>query len=100
MKVSQELILKGYDGQNVSLVKELELNVSKEFATQVYDSCKHVVNPSTSGSVLELMCGSWGSLCTPHRFFSYLGDPSNQNTPIKINFNLWSEDDPTGRSNA
>ena len=54
---------------------------------QVYDSCKDVVNPSTSGSVMDLMCGPWGStLCSPMRWFEYLGSISNGYAPFQINY--------------
>jgi Niemann-Pick C1 protein len=53
----------------------------------VYDSCKDVVNPSTSGSVMDLMCGPWGStLCSPRRWFEYLGSISNGYAPFQINY--------------
>jgi hypothetical protein len=36
---------------------------------------------------MDLLCGAWGSnLCTPKRLFHFLGDLSNGNTPITINF--------------
>eukprot|EP00095_Tigriopus_kingsejongensis_P012689 maker-scaffold22_size673200-snap-gene-4.23 protein:Tk12689 transcript:maker-scaffold22_size673200-snap-gene-4.23-mRNA-1 annotation:"niemann-pick c1 protein isoform x3" len=91
MKVTKTVEVRGYDNESISLVHEVDFHLDKEFGIQVYDSCKDVVNPSTSGSVLELMCGSWGSLCTAQRFFTYLGNPANQNTPIRINFYLESE---------
>jgi hypothetical protein len=72
---------------DVPSVTEVNFHVAEEFVNGVYDSCKDVVSPSTSGTVMDLLCGAWGSnLCTPKRLFHFLGDLSNGNTPLTINF--------------
>ena len=49
-------------------VSEVNFYIDEGFTQKVYDSCKDVVNPSLTGSVMDLMCGAWGSnLCTPSR---------------------------------
>ena len=42
------------------MVKVLDYHVSEDYAEKVYKSCADVVNPSTSGSVMDLLCGPWG----------------------------------------
>ena len=49
-------------------VSEVNFYIDEGFTESVYDSCKDVVSPSTTGTVMDLMCGAWGSnLCTPRR---------------------------------
>ena len=42
------------------MVKVLDYHVAEDYAEKVYKSCADVVNPSTSGSVMDLLCGPWG----------------------------------------
>ena len=49
-------------------VSEVNFYIDEGFTERVYSSCKDVVSPSTTGTVMDLMCGAWGSnLCTPRR---------------------------------
>ena len=49
-------------------VTEVNFYIDEGFTESVYSSCKDVVSPSTTGTVMDLMCGAWGSnLCTPRR---------------------------------
>ena len=74
------------------MVKELEYHVTENYAAQVYQSCADVVNPSTSGSVMDLLCGPWGgALCSPQRLLDYLGSISNGYAPFQINYLLYKE---------
>ena len=51
-----------------SKVSEVNFYIDEGFTESVYDSCKDVVSPATTGTVMDLMCGAWGSnLCTPRR---------------------------------
>ena len=74
---------------DTEMVKVLDYHVTEAYATQVYQSCADVVNPSTSGSVMDLLCGSWGgALCSPQRLLDYLGSISNGYAPFQINYFL------------
>ena len=33
----------------------------------IYDSCDEVYFPEMGGMALDLLCGTWGSACTPER---------------------------------
>ena len=71
------------------MVKVVDYHVSQNYAQKVYESCADVVNPSTSGSVLDLLCGPWGgALCSPQRLLDYLGSISNGYAPFQINYFL------------
>ena len=51
-----------------SKVSEVNFYIDEGFTQNVYSSCKDVVSPATTGTVMDLMCGAWGSnLCTPRR---------------------------------
>ncbi|XP_040564653.1 NPC intracellular cholesterol transporter 1 isoform X1 [Lepeophtheirus salmonis] len=70
----------------IELVKTIEYSVNEDFIKGIFDSCYEVNSPQTSSRVMKLVCGKWGDkLCTPLRWFSYLGDRSNGRTPIQIN---------------
>ena len=45
---------------NKEMVKVLDYHVSSEYANKVYKSCADVVMPSTSGTVMDILCGPWG----------------------------------------
>ena len=54
-------------------VSEVNFYIDEGFTERVYSSCKDVVSPSTTGTVMDLMCGAWGSnLCTPRRDGRYM----------------------------
>ena len=75
------------------MVRSLEYIVHPEFNDDSYDSCKDVQNPATSGSVMNLLCGPWGSaLCTPYRWFEYMGTMRNGYSPFEITYNVTSVD--------
>lgn len=73
------------------MIKVLDYHVADSYAAKVYESCADVVNPSTSGSVMDLLCGPWGgALCSPKRLLDYLGSISNGYAPFQINYFLHS----------
>ncbi|CAB4064774.1 NPC1 [Lepeophtheirus salmonis] len=73
--------------EEVSVISNVTYYVADEFVQRVYDSCKNVVTPSVSGTALKLMCGKWGDkLCSPYRWFRYLGSLSNGFTPFQIDY--------------
>nr|XP_040583729.1 NPC intracellular cholesterol transporter 1-like [Lepeophtheirus salmonis] len=73
--------------EDVSVISNLTYYVNKELIHKVYVSCKDVVMPSTTQTILNIMCGPWGeNLCTPERWYRYLGSLSNMHTPFQIDF--------------
>ena len=58
---------------DTSKVSEVNFYIDEGFTERVYSSCRDVVSPSTTGTVMDLMCGAWGSnLCTPRRDGRYV----------------------------
>ena len=61
--------------------------IDETFIGIVYDSCKSVSYPSTSGLVIGSVCGAYGATyCTPQRFFNYMGNYDNTFSPFDIVF--------------
>ena len=72
-----------YIGENKTMVKEVTYHVSKKFNMRTYESCKNVQLPSTSDTVMGLLCGPHGSKgCTAERWFDYMGSIA----PFQINY--------------
>ena len=89
---SQIIRAKDFKGEEKDMVKEITYYVTDEFPERVLDSCKNVQNPAFGGSVLDLLCGPWGSTwCTPRRWFTYLGSISNGYSPFNILYHYGSE---------
>ncbi len=81
----------------VDMVQEVLFFVSETYAQSAYDSCRNVVHPSTSGSIMSLMCGPWGNtLCTAHRWFEYMGSTSNTRSPFDILYSFVEDGDDVG----
>ena len=78
-------------------VDEIDIYIGDEYFNGAYNSCKHVIYPSTGQLALDLMCGSWGaSKCSPARWFGFMGDASSPFVPFQINYlpqNSSSRDD-------
>lgn len=66
-----------------AIVTELEYTINEKFATQMFDSCKHITNPQTSAPAVNLFCGS-APICDPHTMMTYLGSYSNGQSPFQI----------------
>jgi hypothetical protein len=67
------------------MVEEVTYYIHTNYSQGCYDSCEEVQSPSTSGAAMELMCGSWGAeLCTPERWFDYMGSMDNGYSPFEI----------------
>ncbi len=82
-------------GDPASAIETVTFYMAEEFANTAYDSCKDVVNPATSGPALTLLCGFWGTaLCTPERWFDYMGDTANGYSPFLIDYNLTATPPP------
>ena len=61
---------------NKEMVKVLDYHVSSEYANKVYKSCADVVMPSTSGTVMDILCGPWGgNYEIVINFFCNMGHP-------------------------
>ncbi|GAV02187.1 hypothetical protein RvY_12783 [Ramazzottius varieornatus] len=74
---------------NVTYVKALGVFLDTKYATEAYNSCKSVLNPSTNGPVMDLMCSPFGSKnCSADKWFTFLGNPTNPGTPFAVNFTL------------
>ncbi len=67
------------------MIRTLEYYMSNHLKNQIYDTCKDVVNPATSGAAIGLMCGIWGEHCDPEKLFAFVGDASAF-SPFQINY--------------
>lgn len=68
-------------------IDEIDIYIADEYFNGAYDSCKHVIYPSTGQLALDLMCGEWGaSKCSPARWFGSMGDANNPFVPFQINY--------------
>ena len=87
-----------FDLETVKMVKSLTYYAEKDFANNIFDSCKDVYSPAISGPALGAMCGSWGAeFCTPERFFDFLGNvKSNDFVPFEIKYNFDQSEVPPG----
>lgn len=73
------------------MIKTLEYNMGNEMKNAIYNSCKDVVNPTTSAPALAMMCGTWGMSCTPEKFYEFVGDV-NAWSPFQINYVFWDDE--------
>ena len=75
--------------EKVVAINETTVYLGAKYAQETFDSCKDVVNPATSGPALSILCGPWGTqLCTPERWFNYMGSTSNGYSPFDIYYEL------------
>lgn len=72
----------------IKYVKSVQFEISAKFITEVYDSCKHVILPSTGGYAMDMACGLYDSnTCSPQRWYQFMGDPvENPYVPFLINY--------------
>lgn len=53
-------------------VEAVDFNVSEEFASSTYDSCKEVSMPQTGQTLMNAVaCGKYSYHCNPQRYFSW-----------------------------
>ena len=65
----------------------------EEYNNLTYNSCKDVIQPSTSSPAMEVLCGEYGAEdCTPQRWFNYMGSTSNGFSPFDIIYEYGTED--------
>ena len=82
-----------FDGRDKLMVEEMTYYVHDEFNERTFDSCKNVVNSATSNLAMNMLCGPWGAaLCTPRRWFDYMGSISNGYSPFNIIYDYGVED--------
>ena len=68
-------------------IDEIDIYIADEYFSGAYDSCKHVIYPSTGQLALDLMCGEYGAAkCSPARWFGSMGDSNNPFVPFQINY--------------
>jgi Niemann-Pick C1 protein len=66
---------------------KVEYRIDLNYTTNVYESCKEVVHPSSGRQAMELACGTEASKCTPDKLYFYMGDPAaNPLVPFKIEY--------------
>ena len=86
-----------YKDQQKNMVKSVTYFISEEYNDATYKSCKNVQFSSASGTVMSLMCGSWGNKCTAKRWFDFMGSISNGQAPFQISYEYGSgEKSPDG----
>lgn len=74
-----------FSGESADMVQEVRYFVHDDYIQAAFDSCRSVVHPATSGSIMSLMCGRWGdTLCTPRRWFDFMGSTANGVSPFEI----------------
>ena len=82
-----------YTGQTVKMVKDITYFVKEEFAQETYDSCKDVQFPPISGTVMDMLCGPWGSAyCSARRWWDFLGSDDNGYSPFQISYEYGAGD--------
>lgn len=82
--------------QGKQYVNKVEFRIDLNYTTNVYESCKQVVHPSSGRQAMDLACGTEASKCNPDQWYFYMGDPGvNPLVPFKIEYVNF--DDPNGR---
>ena len=61
-------------GDKVEMIQTIGYYMSNKMKNDIYDSCKSVVNPTTSKPALQMMCGIWGDDCDAEKLFAFIGD--------------------------
>lgn len=80
-------------------VHSVEYRIDLNYTTNVYDSCKQVIHPSSGRQAMELACGTEASKCNPDQWYFYMGDPIvNPLVPFKIEY--VNSDDENARFTA
>ena len=67
--------------------------MSKKMRDDIYDSCKSVVNPTTSKPALQMMCGIWGDYCDATKLFDFIGDV-HAFSPFQISYLFTDDHEP------
>lgn len=79
-----------YEGQNVGMVQDVTYFAHNTFVEATYNACKDV--KFNAMNVMKILCGSWGEdYCNPYRWYQFLGDLSNGQSPFQINYKFSNE---------
>ena len=79
-----------YEGQTVSMVKDVTYFAHGSFVEAAFESCRNVQFPGM-GNVLTFLCGAWGVAdCTPFRWFDFMGDTANGYAPFMIHYDYFA----------
>ena len=72
----------------VEYIHSIDMRISYEYMEAVFTSCSNVVHPASGKKVLDIACGGYDSyMCTPERWFWFMGDASiNTLAPFTINY--------------
>uniref|UniRef100_A0ABD2XPG3 SSD domain-containing protein n=1 Tax=Trichogramma kaykai TaxID=54128 RepID=A0ABD2XPG3_9HYME len=82
---SQFMAATAIDGQ---CIDSIEILISEEYTNATHESCKNVVNPSTSQKSIEVACGEYARNCTVKNWFKFMGSTLLQGgyAPFEINY--------------
>ncbi|KAJ9578621.1 hypothetical protein L9F63_005111, partial [Diploptera punctata] len=73
-------------------ITELNIYIDEEYMNATYDSCSHVILPTSGGLALDTMCYPYGAAkCSPQRWFDFMGNDDSDFVPFKINYITISE---------
>ncbi|CAG0917214.1 unnamed protein product, partial [Notodromas monacha] len=84
-KQSDFVLVTDYDNET-NAIKSIDYALSRNYAYTTWDSCRGVKNPQTQESILQLMCGPYGTSCSYEELFHFMGDMANMQTPFSMNF--------------
>ena len=75
------------------MIQNVGYFMSNKMRDGIYDSCKSVINPTTSKPALQMMCGIWGDYCDATKLFDFIGDV-HAFSPFQINYLFTDDHEP------
>ena len=75
------------------MIQNVGYFMSNKMRDGIYDSCKSVINPTTSKPALQMMCGIWGDYCDATKLFDFIGDV-NAFSPFQISYLFTDNHEP------
>ena len=70
--------------------------MTQSYNEECYASCENVQMPSTSGPVMDIMCGADNSVtCTADKWFTYMGSILNGYSPFNIFYTYTNSSEET-----
>lgn len=88
MSVKSTLDVKLPNGTQTKGINGVNYVVSKKAATELRDSCKDVINPSTNMPALNILCAKPAEQCSAQDWLNYMGTTNNGQAPFDIFFTL------------
>lgn len=72
----------------VEYVHAIDVNITQNYISGVFDSCSNVIHPASGKKVLDIACGQYDSyMCDPIKWFTFMGDAAvNTLAPFTINY--------------